>query len=245
MDWNQWNKAVEQLDRYNIKPLLGVIPDCEDPDLQIERTRADFWEYIKELQSKGYKVAMHGYKHVYDTLEHGIVNRTLHSEFAGHSFDEQYEKIKKGKKILSEHGIETDAFFAPAHTYDINTLKALAANGFRYLLDGKSSKPFYRRGILCLPCRSSGCPCIKGSGYYMAVFHAHEWIRQDKAYGYIQLKKLCENCSDEIASWDKYVGQPIGNPVIQVVDEKLYLFYEYSFKPLLRPIVRRIRKLRS
>lgn len=27
MNWEQWNRAVTVLERYNVKPLIGVIPD--------------------------------------------------------------------------------------------------------------------------------------------------------------------------------------------------------------------------
>ena len=129
-----------------------------------------FWDYLKALQADGFAIAMHGYLHLYDTNAQGIVNGTSLSEFAGHSYEEQYEKIRKGKEILASHGIQTDIFFAPAHSYDENTLRALSANGFKYVSDGKSSKPFVREGIICIPCRSGGCPRIRKYGCYTAVF---------------------------------------------------------------------------
>lgn len=151
MDWNQWNRAMKILKLYHVKPLIGVIPDCQDPDLLIDLLRRDFWDYLKALQADGFAIAMHGYLHLYDTNAQGIVNGTSLSEFAGHSYEEQYEKIRKGKEILASHGIQTDIFFAPAHSYDENTLRALSANGFKYVSDGKSSKPFVREGIICIP----------------------------------------------------------------------------------------------
>lgn len=238
MNWKEWKRALQVLDHYNIRPLLGVIPDCQDPELMIDAPRTDFWEYIKELQNKGYAIAMHGYTHKYDTTTHGIVNITPHSEFSGHSYEEQYEKIRRGKEILNAHGILTDIFFAPAHSYDENTLRALAANGFKYVSDGKSSKPFMRHGVLCIPCRSSGCPEVKRSGYYTAVFHAHEWMRPDKAYGYNQLKQICELYSDEIVTFSDYAKCKTGKPLFQSMDEHLYLIYEYKIKVFLRPAVR-------
>ena len=36
MNWEQWAKACALLDAYGKKPLIGVIPDCKDPDLQIK-----------------------------------------------------------------------------------------------------------------------------------------------------------------------------------------------------------------
>lgn len=237
MDWSQWKRAVEILDRHNIKPLLGVIPNCQDSDLMIDEPQKGFWGYIKELQAKGYTIAMHGYIHVYDTKVHGLVNETNHSEFAGHSYEEQYEKIRKGKEILNENGIFTEIFFAPAHSYDETTLRALAANGFKYVSDGKSCRPFMREGVLCIPCRSSGMPHIGKHGYYTAVFHAHEWTRPDKAEGYDQLKELCETYSAEIVSFEDYIKQKRGVPALEYFDEKIYLYYEYKVKAVLRPAV--------
>lgn len=237
MDWNQWDRAMEILKIYNVKPLIGVIPDCQDPDLLIDSPRKDFWEYLKKLQAQGFAIAMHGYLHLYDTDVRGIVNDTFRSEFAGHSYEEQYEKIRKGKEVLASHGIQTDIFFAPAHSYDENTLKALSANGFKYVSDGKSSKPFMREGIICIPCRSGGCPRIGKNGYYTAVFHAHEWKRADKKICYDQLKKLCEEYADEIVDFEEYAKRKAGVPFVEYLDEKLYIFYENKIKAVLRPIV--------
>ena len=51
-----------------------------------------------------------------------------------------YEKIKKGKEILESHNVYTDVFFAPSHSYDDNTLRALSKCGFKYISDGYSKK---------------------------------------------------------------------------------------------------------
>lgn len=236
MNWSEWKRAITILDRYNVKPLIGVIPQCQDNELMIDEARNDFWNYIKELQCKGYTVAMHGFLHKYDTNTHGIVNITPHSEFAGHTYEDQYEKIRKGKEILNGHGIFTDIFFAPSHSYDENTLRALAANGFKYISDGKSSRPFMRQGILCIPCRSSGCPKIRRKGYYTAVFHAHEWVRPDKADGYRNLEELCQKYTNDIVDFDEYVKRKSGNPQWQKLNERVFLVWEYKMKPVLRKI---------
>lgn len=73
MDWNQWNRAMKILKLYHVKPLIGVIPDCQDPDLLIDLPRRDFWDYLKALQADGFAIAMHGYLHLYDTNAQGIV----------------------------------------------------------------------------------------------------------------------------------------------------------------------------
>ncbi len=230
MDWNEWKRAMDILTLHHVKPLLGVIPENRDPDLRIAPPRKDFWEYLIDLQAQGFAIAMHGYIHLYDTSVRGIVNDTFHSEFAGHTYDEQYEKIRKGKEILAKHGIETDIFFAPSHSYDTTTLEALAANGFRYVIDGKSIKPMKRKGVICIPL---GTP---KSDYYVEVFHAHEWVRPDKADGYASLKKLCEEHEDSIVDMPAFLSRPLGNPLVQLLSEKISVVFDRNIKPVLRPL---------
>lgn len=100
MDFTQFKRATDLLDEYGIKPLIGVIPNCIDPDLQIEKSHEDFWQFVKDLQAKGYVVAMHGYQHIFDSNHKGIVTNRIGSEFAGHSLDVQIEKIKKARLFL-------------------------------------------------------------------------------------------------------------------------------------------------
>lgn len=242
MNYRQWSKAKEILDRFDIKPLLGVIPNCEDEDLLIDDKNENFWNEIKELQESGYVIAMHGFNHVCDNNFHGIVNKTIGSEFAGYPYEVQYNKIKKGKQIMESHGIYTDIFFAPRHSYDINTLRALNANGFKYISDGKSNKPLVRQAIKCVPCRSAGYPKIKQNGYYTAVFHAHEWTREDKKQGYTDLVGLCTKYHDDMVDFYKYASRDNGNYWIQIIDEKLYLIWEYRIRPILSFVKHRILK---
>jgi len=236
MDFIQFEKALKVLQTYNVKPLLGIVPDCKDPELQIEPYHEEFWEYIRQLKNKGYKLAMHGYTHVYDSHKRGIVNIGFHSEFAGHTYQEQYEKIKKGIETLKANGIETDTFFAPSHSYDLNTLRALRENGFQYISDGMSTKPTLRKGIVCIPCRSAGVPKIRKKGYYTAVFHAHEWVRPEKASGFEELKRLCENYKDDIMDFDSYNDRAVSNSFVQILDEWIYVKYVRHIKPLLSHI---------
>ena len=54
-------------DKYNIKPIIGVIPKNEDKELKSYPVcNFDFWEKIKNLKKQGWEIAMHGYEHLYD-----------------------------------------------------------------------------------------------------------------------------------------------------------------------------------
>lgn len=242
MNFHQFQIAMEQMDKYGVKPLIGVIPDCQDPDLQIEEPHEDFWELVKELQAKGNTVAMHGSVHVFDNHARGMVVSRWDSEFAGHPYDIQVEKIRKGKEKLESHGIHTDIFFAPGHSYDKNTLRALAACGFKYISDGKSAKPYTSYGVTCIPCRSGGVPGMRFGTYHTVVLHAHEWAMVSGKKCYTQFMNLLTNHHSEIVTWDEYVSRPCGNAIVQRLNEWLYVQYQRHLYPMLGKLIRFVRR---
>lgn len=235
MNWVQWERAKQMMDKAGVTALLGVVPDCTDPDLMIDAPRTDFWEYIKNLQNQGYTIAMHGYHHQFEIEADGLVTKNKISEFAGLPYERQLEKIKKGKVILNSHGIVTDVFFAPAHSYDDNTLRALAACGFKYVSDGLSSKPYMRQGIKLLPCRSGGIPRMeKKSGFVTAVNHAHEWVREEKKVDFVKFEGLLKDYRDEIVGFEEFCQWKPGNVFVQRMVEKGYMMLRDQVAPMLR-----------
>lgn len=183
MDWERFLQFKALLDKYQVKPLIGVVPDNRDDNLKGSRQGApdDFWAYVKELQSQGWSVAMHGYRHIYSTDKGGIFPLNNFSEFAGVSYEEQLRMLAEGKQMLAEKGIETDVFMAPAHSYDNNTLKALKKAGFQKLTDGFGSRPYMWKGLLFYPISFRLSNTLKKKeGYSTMVVHAgtieqNEW----------------------------------------------------------------------
>lgn len=156
MDWSRFEQVKDILDCYDVKPLIGVVPANEDSNLIRGNVREDYWEYLKSLVDKGWKIALHGYSHVYLTQESGLLGINPFSEFAGVDWDTQRKKILDGKNELLSHGIATDVFMAPGHTFDSNTLRALRDCGFTTITDGLNRAPYIRENILFIPCRLRG-----------------------------------------------------------------------------------------
>jgi predicted deacetylase len=236
MNYYEFNRALEIMDSIGVKALLGVIPDCKDPDLLIEKPHDDFWKYVKELQKSGYTIAMHGYQHIFDSETRGLINSGYKSELAGHTFEEQKEKIRKGKQVLLEHGIETDIFFAPAHSYDMNTIKALEANGFKYMSDGMSAKPYQIGSLICIPSRVSGAHKLRKNGYHTVIFHAHEWVRPDKVADFERLKLICDKYRTQIVTFDEYKSRANGILAVQILDEKIFVFWKRYLYPIIAKV---------
>ena len=156
MNIANWNRMEILLDKYNIKPIVGIIPDCKDPDMEKYSEDPDFWNIrVPSWQKKGWTLAMHGYQHVFETNEGGINPVNMRSEFAGLTLDRQKEKIKKGHNILNYHNVFPTVFFAPAHTFDDNTLNALyEETPIRVISDTIASNIYYEKRFYFLPQQS-------------------------------------------------------------------------------------------
>lgn len=155
MDVEKWNRIEQLLDKYNIRPLVGVIPDCKDSKMDKYKKDPLFWDKVHRWMDKGWTIAMHGYRHVYDTDDGGINPVNNKSEFAGHSYEEQAIRIRNGLKIMNEHGVKPTVFFAPGHTFDVNTLNALKKETrIRIISDTVAWDTYYEKGFFFIPQQS-------------------------------------------------------------------------------------------
>lgn len=126
MDIQNWIRMEKLLDKYDIKPIFGIIPkNCDDSLVSKYEQNLNFWGLMHSWINKGWIPALHGYEHRYVTKEGGINPVNMRSEFAGLPYIKQVEKIKNGFQILDNHNIHPNIFFAPSHTFDKNTLRAI------------------------------------------------------------------------------------------------------------------------
>ena len=152
MHIDNWARVEGLLDENGIKPLVGVIPLNRDPLMEQFPMDPMFWDKARHWQEKGWRIALHGYEHVYSTQCAGINPVHNKSEFAGHSLEIQREKIWDGLRILKEKGLSPTAFFAPSHTFDKNTLEALRLESdIRVISDTVANEPYCRYGFTFIP----------------------------------------------------------------------------------------------
>lgn len=155
MNIENWNKMEQLLDECQIKPLVGVIPKCEDSEMQKYQKDDSFWDKVHLWEEKGWTIAFHGYNHVYTTKDGGINPVNQQSEFAGVPLEEQKLKIRLGLEIFKKHGIEPRVFFAPSHTFDENTIEALKSESdIRIISDTVANRPYQKYGMTFVPQQS-------------------------------------------------------------------------------------------
>lgn len=198
MDIKKWVLMEKLLDKYNIKPIFGIIPANTDPDLLVYGRVDGFWELMIRWEKKGWIPALHGYTHVFETNEGGINPVNNRSEFAGVNFNKQCQKIRDGVKMLQEHGISPKIFFAPAHTFDKNTMKALKQESkIRIISDTVATDVYYQGGFYFIPQQSGRCRRLP---FKMVTFCYHPNIMKKKDF--IELNKFLSLYKNKFLSFD-------------------------------------------
>lgn len=178
-----WGEMENLLDKYGVKPMVGVIPHNEDPKQMIEPENYEFWSGVKRWEEKGWAIALHGYNHVYksnDGLE-GLNPLWMRSEFAGVPLEDQRKKIREGMSIMHEHRITPKYFFAPSHTFDENTLVALKEESdIRIISDTVATHPYRYKEFVFIPQFSGSCREMKIKGLF--TFCLHPNTMSDEAF---------------------------------------------------------------
>lgn len=180
MDWGRFWALLRLFERYHVKPLLGVIPDNHDHSLDRQPPDPSFWEKMNLLAERNLvDIAQHGYQHILEkngarsSAEHSNGYPLHRSEFAGYSFQEQLEKLLKGREILRQRGLSTDYFFAPNHSFDLTTLCALKTADFSAVSDGHALRPFRQRGLVFVP-QQLWRPIWMPTGVFTICLHTNE-----------------------------------------------------------------------
>jgi predicted deacetylase len=152
----KFERVMALLLKAGIQPLLGLVPDNQDPKLQVQEPSGDLWASIRKMVAQGQvDIAQHGYQHLLYKTDQGILNRRYFlsslSEFAGRPYEQQYEMIRQGQFLLRERGLITKTWMAPNHSFDHNTLDALRELGFTRITDGIGLYPYRCQGLLFVP----------------------------------------------------------------------------------------------
>jgi peptidoglycan/xylan/chitin deacetylase (PgdA/CDA1 family) len=141
MNWKVWSAIEPMLERHRIAPLIAVVPDNQDPKLNVHPPREDFWQWVRDRQAAGWCIALHGYRHLYETRDPGIMGINTRSEFSGLSESVQRDKLVRALEIFRANGVRADAWIAPAHSFDAITVRLLKELGVDTISDGFFLRP--------------------------------------------------------------------------------------------------------
>ena len=73
MDWESWDKVEKVLISEGIRPILAVVPDNRDENLIFGKENEHFWSKVRTWKKMGWSIAIHGYQHLYQTNDPGLL----------------------------------------------------------------------------------------------------------------------------------------------------------------------------
>jgi predicted deacetylase len=201
MNWAMWSEIEAVLMERDLKPILAVIPDNQDPKLRLEPAVEDFWERVRRWQARGWTIALHGYQHRYVTCHAGIVTLRKKSEFAGLPAAEQEAKLRRGVEILAREGIKPRIWIAPSNSFDAATLALLPKFGITMISDGHFRLPFLdRQDMFWIPQQLFGFrPAPRG--VWTVCYHHNQWTPADRR----QFREDLDEYGSEILCLDDVV----------------------------------------
>jgi predicted deacetylase len=168
----RWQRFLPIIERYGVKPILAVIPDNMDRKLVRSRPYPEFWEEMRAMEAAGATIALHGYRHLCQSMGKSLVPLHPKTEFAGLAEDIQRHWINTGLTILRGHGLNPRIFVAPRHGFDRTTIRVLRKEGIKIISDGFAHVPFKRGGITWIPQQLWG-PEEKRRGLWTICVHSN------------------------------------------------------------------------
>jgi predicted deacetylase len=167
-----WKRFKSLIEKFQIKPILAIVPENQDSALNFAAPDPEFWQKMREMESEGATIALHGFRH--NCVQRGGSLIPLHreTEFAGAPEQQQREWIRAGVEILAKERLKPRLFVAPRHGFDRATLRALKAEGISVLSDGFATRPFVREGVVWIPQQLWGSQ-EKESGLWTICLHSN------------------------------------------------------------------------
>lgn len=203
MRWDTWSEIEGALIQFGIKPILAVVPDNRDPVLQVDPPVDKFWERVRQWQQLGWKIALHGYQHLYVAKHGGLVTLRKKSEFASLPAAEQREKLHRGTEIFAREGVQSQVWIAPGNAFDEVTVSLLPEFGLDIVSAGWFWRPFVGpHQMTWMPCQLSKLRPVP-PGAWSVCYHHNSWTRTDIA----QFQKDLEWYRDSIGSADELLEQ--------------------------------------
>jgi len=197
-----WRRFEHILREFAVRPILAVVPDNRDPELQREPADLEFWTRLHAWEQAGAVIALHGYQHLCASPGRSLVPAPPLTEFAGVPEETQHSWISEGLRILRGHGLTPRLWVAPRHGFDAATLRSLKSEGISALSDGLARVPVVRGGVVWIP-QQLWSPEEKPAGLWTICIHANTASREAPD----ELRAFLARHAQQFTSFDDVMAQ--------------------------------------
>jgi len=185
MDWKSWGRVEKVLVSEGISPILAIVPDNRDDNLVVGQENEHFWSKVLDWQKMGWSIAVHGYQHLYQTNDPGVLGLNKYSEFSGLPYEQQSEKLQKALKIFKSHNIKPTLWVAPAHSFDEVTIRVLSDLGLKVISDGFFKGPVKYMNMIWIPQQLWNFRHFR-SGIWTVCYHVNGMKKEE-------LERICSD----------------------------------------------------
>lgn len=114
----KWQRLLPLIQRFHLRPILAVVPDNLDPELELSPPDPEFWAQMRALEAAGATIALHGYRHLCQSTGRSLLPLHRRTEFAGVPLAIQRQWIHAGLEILRSQRLNPKIWIAPRHGFD-------------------------------------------------------------------------------------------------------------------------------
>jgi len=202
MDRARWERFLPLIRRFGLCPILAVVPENQDPDLERDAPDRGFWEEMRQLAAAGAAIGLHGYRHLCEGHGRSLISLHARTEFAGVAEETQRERICDGIARLRAEALLPKLWVAPRHGFDQATLRVLHGEGIEVVSDGFAQAPFREHGAMWIP-QQLWEPIEKRTGLWTICLHANSATdEQVRALG-----AFLERFSSQFTSVDRVLAE--------------------------------------
>jgi predicted deacetylase len=156
MHLKNWKKIESLCIKYDIKPLVALIPNNKDSEICFETNtnNINIDDTVKRWYQADWCIGIHGYNHDLVSINplRNILPLNNVSEFVHLSKPLIHNKLVSAVDNFKKRNIKTEIFVPPAHSYNVATLKILQeSTDIKIVSDGWDFLPFVENGITFLP----------------------------------------------------------------------------------------------
>ena len=234
LDSEKWNRIEKIFDKFSIKPIVAVVPANEDKDLIKSNFDPNFWLLVKKWEKKGWSIAAHGLNHKFHKVRRGNLWLPFYnfSEFGGLNFEQQRKKIKKAIEIFKNNKLNPRIWICPAHSFDLNTLLAIAEEtNIKIISDGISLSTYFENGFHFIP-QQTWTVKKRMLGLWTICLHPNNMLDEDFKKLEANLKK--NDFYKNVITLDEVSISNNKKSFFDILYSN-YFWFKYNFKIILRP----------